>query len=347
MFFLVFSILSLPLVVANNVWSPVSNHTTPVANIPILPVPEDYKKLVEFANIVSFSYCTQFGLQAGKLGEEDSHCPGVRCKYPEFSNIEVLRTFDFNTLKSVGSGFYGVDYQKKRIILAFRGSSTKRDWFANLDFIQKPYQPLFNLLDKKKAAEKVDCNGCMVHRGFYNFVEEHCKTVIAAVSELKQQLEDYELVVLGHSLGGAFALLSGIEFQLLGYNPLVVTFASPRVGNKKMMRYVDKIFNSEKIQILSQKQKQMSKGFIRVVHKHDIVPMLPPSRISYVHGGVEYLITSTKLPHLPKDIQRVGVYNYDDSKSVSADLDKILRIIPEIFTNFEHVHYFVKISGCN
>ena len=55
------------------------------------------------------------------------------------------------------------------------------------------------------------------------------------------------ILIIGHSLGAAFTTLSGIEFQLLGYDPLVVTYGGPKVGNQEFADFTDRLFDTEEV----------------------------------------------------------------------------------------------------
>lgn len=107
------------------------------------------------------------------------------------------------------------------IVVAFRGSSSVRDWLTNAQF---GMEDLFWATDDHCAR---------VHRGFLEAFESVNVAVLAAVRELLQKFPSAEIYITGHSLGGALAMLAAYEFRRLKL-PLaeVVTFGAPRVGNK-------------------------------------------------------------------------------------------------------------------
>lgn len=85
------------------------------------------------------------------------------------------------------------------------------------------------------------CEGCMVHVGFlrsWTVTEEIIGDVVA---QLVQDYPDYELVLVGHSLGGAVAALAGLDFEARGWKPTVTTFGEPRVGNKPLAGFINKV----------------------------------------------------------------------------------------------------------
>ncbi|KAG8739234.1 hypothetical protein FRC12_016399, partial [Ceratobasidium sp. 428] len=84
--------------------------------------------------------------------------------------------------------------------------------------------------------------GTTVHKGFH---DEHGLTatkVLTAVKKVVSERGATKVTVIGHSLGGAVALLDGLYLRLnLPYNVNVVTrtFGQPRVGNDVFARFVD------------------------------------------------------------------------------------------------------------
>ena len=61
----------------------------------------------------------------------------------------------------------------------------------------------------------------------------------------------------------AFTTLSGIEFQLLGYDPLVVTYGGPKVGNQEFADFTDRLFDTEEVANCITMKNDFSRGFIR------------------------------------------------------------------------------------
>lgn len=313
--------------------------------------PDDYKSLVEYANILSLSYCVKHGLQKGRLSDSGTNCNKMICHEHPYQDIQVLSIFNFNDLGDVGAGFYGIDHTNGRVLVVFRGTNSRRDWVANIDTIPRTYTPLINLVSDKSIIE---CDGCKVHRGYYNFLQKNCAELLSAIKDLKQQYPSYRLVVLGHSLGGAFALLSGIEFQLMELDPLVVTYASPKIGNKAMLKFADNLFSTNEVLLTALNDHRFDKGYIRVVHEGDIVPLLPPTNL-FRHGGVEYYIDKSELPHGPRDLQRKGncveEWNIpqDETAFTVEGLPEmnLAQTIPSDFGKEAHSSYFIKITGCN
>ncbi|CAD1811413.1 Lipase (class 3) family protein [Candida parapsilosis] len=315
---------------------------------------KDYVKLVQFANLASVAYCVTKGLSTGVLSDPDTHCPLNACKNSILQDVEIVRIFDFNRLNEVGTGFYALDHRRKAIILVFRGSASRRDWFTDLNFFPIKYTPIVYDKDFKDGEPyiQMECKNCRVHRGFYNFLKDNSGAIISAGIKMKNQYPNYQFLIAGHSLGAAFTVMSGIEFMLLGYDPLVVTFGGPRVGNQEFADFIDTIFDSEEVAKEIESSHDFSRGFIRVVHRHDIIPSLPPM---LAHAGYEYFIDKRDLPHEESDIDRRGLdhsgfFGKRDDEVKATGL-KDLNIKPSTFWpnklgKFEHTHYFRKITSC-
>lgn len=81
------------------------------------------------------------------------------------------------------------------------------------------------------------------------------------------------VTVVGHSTGGAVALLDAV---FLSAQPFVdvavnaITFGMPRVGNKAFADLVDQRI-----------------GVVRIINKEDFIPILPSLRFGYHHPSGE------------------------------------------------------------
>lgn len=303
--------------------------------------PQDYKDLVHFASIASIAYCLKSGLKPGKLGKKETNCPQKRCKSREFKDIEVVHTFDYNERGGVGSGFYGLDHRKKQVLLVYRGSASSRDWFSNVDAMPVKYDPTLN---PELKCEDFDCEGCLVHRGFYLFIRNNCPLIFEKVNELCNEYPDYQLVVVGHSLGGALAILGGLELNLMGQKPMVISFGSPKIGNQKLMDFIDNAFDTPGLESYIHTNKCLQPGLIRVTHKNDFVPHLPPSAMLFSHAGYEYSINQRDTPHPESSLVRKG--SEFSASTINFKVPSPGKFWPEALGKYEHTHYFIKITDC-
>jgi Lipase (class 3) len=109
-----------------------------------------------------------------------------------------------------------------------------------------------------------------IHSGFQNGVQSVWSQIQTAVKELAPP--QLPVFVTGHSLGGALAvvaakfLLKCIGVQAAG----VYTFGMPRCLGS---------------QIVGDYENALGARTYRLVHGHDVVPMLPPSELNFHHVG--------------------------------------------------------------
>ncbi|SRR6266849_4489818 len=100
-------------------------------------------------------------------------------------------------------------------------------------------------------------------------------TILSAVQIALSKLGASSVTVVGHSLGGALALLDGIYFRLhlrRNVSVRVVTYGMPRVGNQAFANFVDS---------------QLSGFVTHVNNREDPVPIVPGRTLGYHHPSGE------------------------------------------------------------
>ncbi|KAK9696483.1 hypothetical protein K7432_012438 [Basidiobolus ranarum] len=232
--------------------------------------------LIRHGNYAAATYCLKPRVMKWDCG---SRCEG-----------DVKVTSYFEDLLSGLAGYVGVNHKEKKIIVAFRGTSNIRNWIHDFDFL-----PLdFVYPDSEKNT--------IVHGGFLKAFNSVSEDVISglkkAIDQLPTNPEDYELLVTGHSLGGAVAVLGAMEIKNHLLNPqsprcitsptktinpskiIIHTFGQPRVGNQNFAKLVYKTLSNSTI----------SNNLIRVTSKNDPVPHLPPDSFGFVHSPHEVYI---------------------------------------------------------
>lgn len=115
------------------------------------------------------------------------------------------RTNDFGGT----AGFLAADNTNKRLVVAFRGSSTIENWVANLDFILEDNDDL--------------CTGCKVHTGFWKAWESAADELTSKIKSAMSTYSGYTLYFTGHSLGGALATLGATVLRNDGYSVQLVS----------------------------------------------------------------------------------------------------------------------------
>jgi len=94
--------------------------------------------------------------------------------------------------------YMGFDVESNSIITSFRGSSNIVNWILNADFIKTDY-----------VAE--GCKDCEVHKGFYIAYNALKDEMLANLIVLTNLHPEATVVVTGHSLGGAEAMLAAVD----------------------------------------------------------------------------------------------------------------------------------------
>lgn len=96
----------------------------------------------------------------------------------------------------------------------------------------------------------------------------------AAIKSLVDAHPAAPLLVTGHSLGGALALLAALDIRALfpSVKVALYTYGQPRVGNLEFSNYADQL---------------LPISYKRVVHYDDMVAHVPPRISGYQHAGDE------------------------------------------------------------
>ena len=149
-----------------------------------------------------------------------------------------------------------INDEQKHLAVVFRGSESLTDWYYDLQVYK------MNLKDD-----------IWIHSGFYKqlHTDNIHKCIISKVKSILDIHPDYKVFVTGHSLGGALATLFGyILSHEITNHVTVVSFASPRIGNKPWKK--------------SFEQKENLKHY-RVTNNRDMITATP--NINYYHTGTD------------------------------------------------------------
>ncbi|KAL8954057.1 MAG: hypothetical protein Q9222_000114 [Ikaeria aurantiellina] len=309
---------------------------------------ELFNDLEEFSRIVDIAYC----IGTAGLGIQKPFLCASRCQ--DFEHFELVKvslvstttpyvharltgqTWNTGPLLADSCGYIALSHPPSacRIIVAFRGTYSVANTIIDLSTIPQEYVPypgddsngqregIFKSLRRlgpiSISPQKSQCENCTVHAGFMASWRHTRLQIIDDIERLVDQYPDYQLTLVGHSLGGAVAALASLDFQAKGWNPKVTTFGEPRIGNRALMAYVDKAFDTSGGSNTSAKYR-------RVTHVDDPVPLLPLSEWGYSTHGGEIYISKSALPPVQEDLRLCE--GYDDprciaSGEISADTSK-------------------------
>ena len=169
---------------------------------------------------------------------------GVASRWPLSSPYEVIAPFSarlpFRDTETFG--FVARRSDTGDVYIVFRGTESPEDWLINVEVRQIPQQP----------------NWGSVEDGFADVYSQCTGTIRSALRGLTPR----QVLVTGHSLGGALATLCAVDIKsALDITPVLYTFASPRVGDPPFAQR----FNAE------------FPTTWRVVNTEDLITNVPPS----------------------------------------------------------------------
>lgn len=149
---------------------------------------------------------------------------------------------------------------EKRICVVFRGSESQTDWYYDL------------LIMKHKLNENI-----RVHSGFYKQLTQNnvYDKLVSEVNKLIGKYPTFAIYITGHSLGGALSTLFGYMLSTeINHQIMVVSFASPRVGNYEWKEAFEAKTNLT---------------HYRITNNHDIVTAFPLYKYYHVGHNIKLL----------------------------------------------------------
>ncbi|KAK1225708.1 hypothetical protein PQX77_011328 [Marasmius sp. AFHP31] len=221
----------------------------------------DMKALAHYTQFARAAYCSESKLRAWKCGEA---CADV----PDFQ--PTLVAGDGGLIQTHFVGFWP---EQSAVVVAHQGTDPMKIapiltdiniLLVPIDYILFPGAP----------------KGTRVHDGFQL---EHGKTAINIKQEVEKLMELYDIhkiYTIGHSLGGALAILDGLYLSLQFPDASVETivYGAPRVGNAQFADFV-----SSELHDLTRVNNKKGKIYP--------IPALPPRWLGFKHpqGEMHFL----------------------------------------------------------
>ncbi|KAK4176100.1 putative lipase [Triangularia setosa] len=279
--------------------------------------PQFFSSLERLSRLVDISYCVG---TPGTGGLSPPFSCSSRCGDVDISGrLELIKSWNTGFLSMEDScGYVAFDHPpppllqhqqtsgKGNIVVAFRGTYSLVNTIVDLSTVPQEYVPYpagpggggGDGNDGGKKGPK--CHNCTVHMGFMASWKAAREIVLPMVEKARKKHPDYGVELVGHSLGGAVAMLAGLEMRAgLGWTETrVTTFGEPMVGNKGLVEFVDEVFG-----LKDEKTNGEGREYKRVTHRGDPVPLLPLREWGFRSHAGEVFITKGDLPPGPRDLR--------------------------------------------
>ncbi|KAL8817086.1 MAG: hypothetical protein Q9223_004013 [Gallowayella weberi] len=240
----------------------------------------DYSNLQLFEQFSAAAYCPINNQD--KAGGTKVTCSVGNCPLVQESDVVSVYEFE-NSLITDVTGYVAIDNTRALTVLAFRGTSSVRNFIADANFVAKPTDI---------------CPSCTAHNGFWDSWVEARPGVLAALKTAAASHPGNRVIVTGHSLGGGIADLAAAEIRKSGITADLYTYGAPRIAGKTLsdfitnqnkggnFRVTHKVSNSRRAEYPHAPDSDVDR------FQNDPVPRLPPLPLGFVHISPEYYISS-------------------------------------------------------
>ncbi|RKO87429.1 Alpha/Beta hydrolase protein, partial [Blyttiomyces helicus] len=144
---------------------------------------------------------------------------GSRCGGPT-SGTQVWKYFDEDFLTQNVVGYVATNNNMNAIIVAYRGTLSPQNALVDIDLL---YQSQPNSTFSSSQSPPANA---FVHSGFQNAYAASANDVIGTLKNLlsQSQFSNYEIHVVGHSMGGAIASVATLDIISKFPNSVVKTY---------------------------------------------------------------------------------------------------------------------------
>lgn len=309
---------------------------------------ETVKLLVPISRYAQISYC---------LGSFEGIRKPFRCRYgcTQFVKSELLYEWEGSLIfDSPVAGYLVADHRAKQLVLMFRGAHSISDVVHSFMFRQSEYTPWTYLPENKGTTNEFYCNGTFIDPDSGHYVTQGCKIHEGVLQMYKRTMEtiddwvfraatdplykDWRFIIAGHSLGGIIATLVGADFKLRGLDPTVISFGSPKFGNRGFANWYDDLFDTQSHeQILTSSDRR----YFRVTKNHDLYTHFPISPWYWHTSGEVYI--SDDIIDQPDEETVFFCSGQMNSLCSHTSYTGPLSIL---FNEPIHMHYFTDLHGC-
>ena len=145
----------------------------------------------------------------------------------------------------------------KKIVCAFPGTT---------NFLQLILEMLFSFIDYIPNKNNEDLKASKMFYDVYkNIKDDFEENLKKSLSD--KNSEDYQIIFIGHSLGGALATLASFYYvnqNTIKAEPILITFGQPKVGNDLLAKYITGNI----------------KQIYRIARLNDVVSLIPFTQIN-------------------------------------------------------------------
>lgn len=162
---------------------------------------------------------SKFNLNIAKL-----LCQINMSSYNIFGDFPSRLPENIKHVETIGDNCYIYKYKglkKKVLIISYRGTKTIDDWLNDLDAVQT-----------RMSGYSDDI---LIHRGFHRLWISTKDDLINFI-KTKSEIDQSSILVTGHSLGCASALLSSLLLKKYCKDVKLYMFAPPRIGNHQLIK---------------------------------------------------------------------------------------------------------------
>ncbi|XP_043695373.1 triacylglycerol lipase OBL1-like [Telopea speciosissima] len=242
------------------------------------------------AHAIKFINPLDLCIMASKVAyENEAYVKDIATNYWKMHFVGFYNCWNESLKRNDTQAFMFCDASEnaEMIVVAFRGTEAFnfRDWATDIDLswlslgdIGKVHVGFMKALGLQKDAKDSQTGWPKEYKGdkvlaYYTLREK--------LRQLLEQNPNAKILVTGHSLGGALAIVFPAilvyhqETSILDRLLRVYTFGQPRVGDKEFGDSMEKQLNGT------------SKRYNRVVYRYDIVPRVPPNAriFQFAHFG--------------------------------------------------------------